>query len=207
MEKYTDTKIEDVDDLEDLELEYEDKNEEVDKKNEVKSILTYLWHMVLLAAAILTIGSVFNHFFTLNYIPSESMETTIMTRDIIIASKFDIDQIKRYDIIIFRATDTDDDEELMIKRVIGLPGDTVVVKEGQVYVNGKLTNDSFVNEMVETDGDGEYKVPDGCYFVMGDNRDMSLDSRFWENKYVPKDYIIAKAKVCVYPVSHIKKIK
>ena len=195
--------MKDVNELEYMEMNTEEKSE---VKNQIKSFLTVIWHMVLISLATFSVGTLFNHYFTLNYIPSESMESTIMTKDIIVASKYDVDEIKRYDIVVFQSTETDD-EELLIKRVIGLPGDTVVVRNGSVLVNGKKTQDFFVDAMDETDGDGIYTVPEGHYFMMGDNRDRSLDSRFWENKYVPLDNILAKAKVCVYPMSHIKSLK
>ena len=83
---------------------------------------------------------------------------------------------KRYDIIIFKYPD--DTSKTFIKRIIGLPGETVEIKDGNVYINGSETplDDSFCAEETEG-GFGPYVVPEDSYFVMGDNRANSIDSR------------------------------
>ena len=86
-----------------------------------------------------------------------------------------------------------------IKRVIGLPGETVEVKNGKVYVDGVEMDDSFTNGPMNRRGDGVYPVPEGCYFFLGDNRNQSKDSRFWKEKYIPIENIQAKAWYIVYP--------
>ncbi|MBE5924779.1 MAG: signal peptidase I [Lachnospiraceae bacterium] len=144
-------------------------------------------------------------FFTLNYIPSESMETTLMTNDYVICSKYKGEEINRFDIITFHAQVSNGD--LLIKRVIGLPGDTVVVDNGEVRVNGEVIDDSFASEMYDIEGDGTYIVPENHYFVMGDNRDNSYDSRFWDEPYVAKEDIQAKAACTVFPLWHIKSLR
>jgi signal peptidase I len=160
--------------------------------NEV--VKTLLLYAALIAAIIIT----FNYIIMLNLIPSGSMENTIMTGDIIIATRFDRQNISRYDIVVF--IPPDDPDELYIKRVIGLPGETILVEDGKVYADGVELDDSFLTkEMKKTRGDGTYEVPEDCYFMMGDNRDNSLDSRFWDEKYVPLENILAKAKLRVFP--------
>lgn len=143
---------------------------------------------------------VFKTVLMLNFIPSSSMEGTIMTGDILIASRYDINEedIKRYDILIFHLSDNSD--ETYIKRVIGLPGETIEVKNGKVYANGVELDDSFTKEPMNRRGDGTYIVPEGCYFFMGDNRNHSMDSRFREEKYIPVGNIAGKAKYVIYPM-------
>ena len=138
-------------------------------------------------------------------IPSESMEETIMTNDRIFGFRlaYKFDQPKRYDVIIFKYPDNP--SELFIKRIIGLPGETVARREGKVYINDseKPLDDSFCPE--DPLGDfGPYTVPEDSYFMLGDNRNYSKDSRFWNNKYVSEDLIVGKALIRYFP--SIKKI-
>ena len=144
-------------------------------------------------------------------IPSGSMENTIMTGDRVIGNRLfykislgntqiyhKLCDPKRFDIIIFRYPD--DESVLYIKRIIGLPGEIVEIRNGEVYINNATTplDDSFTAE--KTQGDfGPYVVPDNSYFVMGDNRNNSHDSRFWKNTYVQFDQIIGKAIFRYYP--------
>lgn len=139
----------------------------------------------------------------LNFIPSGSMEGTIRTGDFVLGTRYDIGEgdIERYDILVF--VPPDEPDTVYIKRVIGLPGETVVVCDGSVYADGVRLDDSFVKNPMNTKGDGTYVVPDGCYFVMGDNRNQSDDSRFWTEKYVPVENVEGKAKFIVFPFKNI----
>lgn len=137
-------------------------------------------------------------------IPSGSMQNTIMQGDRIFGNRLAYikDDPDRYDIIIFKYPD--DTSKTFIKRVIGLPGETVEIKNGNVYINGsdEPLDDSFCAE--ETQGEfGPYVVPEDSYFVMGDNRNNSLDSRYWKNTFVSKDQILAKAVFRYWPFNSI----
>ena len=94
----------------------------------------------------------------------------------------------------------DDESQLFVKRVIGLPGETVEIKDGKVYINGSETplDDSFTPE-TPTGDYGPYVVPDGSYFMLGDNRNHSGDSRFWKQPYVEKEKIVGKAIFRYFP--------
>ncbi len=144
----------------------------------------------------------FNFVLILNLFPSGSMENTIMTSDVVIATRFDRTDVQRYDIMVFEPTDKTD-AEYYIKRVIGLPGETILVKDGKIYAGHELLDDSFVPEQMGRSGDGVYEVPEGCYFMLGDNRNHSADARFWENKYVPLENMVAKARIIVFPFTRI----
>ena len=101
----------------------------------------------------------------------------------------------------------DNEKVYYVKRVIGLPGETVEVKDGKVYINGSDTplDEPYLPEPMEGSY-GPYEVPEGCYFMMGDNRNNSLDARFWDNKFVAKNKIVAKVLFCYYPFNRIGKV-
>ncbi len=134
----------------------------------------------------------------ISLIPSDSMAGTIKAGDFVVSSRhIGCEEIKRYDILIF--TLPDEPSETYIKRLIGLPGETIKVSNGKVFADGIELDDSFINVPMNTNGDGVYAVPDGCYFFIGDNRNNSKDSRFWEEKYVPLENIKAKARFILFP--------
>ncbi|MCD7871948.1 MAG: signal peptidase I, partial [Clostridiales bacterium] len=179
-------------------------------------------------------------------VPTGSMISTINEGDRIIASR--IAYIKsdpqRYDIILFKYPD--DESQIFVKRVIGLPGEILEVVDGVAYVTGTdgkqrktdqsfvknqipegnygpfyipvkgetITTDgtncfaengmyvggsNFINMYCTTDDSGNYVVAENCYFCMGDNRNSSWDSRFWDNTYVAENKIIGQAKFRYYP--------
>lgn len=123
--------------------------------------------------------------------PTASMENTIMIDDRVITFRlaYLFSGPKRGDIVVFEAPDTP--EEDYIKRVIGLPGETVEVKDGVVSIDGTALKEDYLKEPM-TGSYGPFEVPKGCYFMMGDNRNISWDARFWTNKYVKKDKIRGK---------------
>ena len=84
-----------------------------------------------------------------------------------------------------------------VKRTQGAGGDTAEQKDGDVLVNGQVQDEPYIKEITEGDF-GPYHVPEGCYFMMGDNRNDSLDARFWENTYVEKDAILGKVVLRYY---------
>lgn len=127
-------------------------------------------------------------------VPTGSMRTTICQNDKLIGSRitYKFSKPKQGDIVVFKFPD--DESEIFIKRLIGLPGDVIEIKEGHVYVNNVMLNEDYINEPMIDDGlVHTYTVPEDCYFMLGDNRNNSKDSRYWVNTYVKKDQIIAKA--------------
>lgn len=152
------------------------------------------------------------------YIPSDSMFDTLATRDRILVNKlsYHLHPVRRGDVIVFtRPPGVDfgnDKVEDLIKRVIGLPGDTlsiancVVIVNGQVldepYTDGECTRFDPQRSAITTAPDGSFTVPDGKYFVMGDNRrpEQSYDSRFWG--FVDEKLIIGRAFVVIWPRGH-----
>ncbi len=155
---------------------------------------------VLIAIAVILL---FRFVLMLNYIPSPSMENSIMVGDIVLGTRYDADQIERYDVMVFISPDNN---LLYIKRVIGLPGETITVRNGKVYANGEELRSDFIKEEMDTTGDGVYPVPECCYFMLGDNRNESWDSRFWENHYVPAENFIGHAKFVLFPIAHFGEV-
>ncbi len=143
----------------------------------------------------------FKLIFMICLVPSVSMENTLKAGDILIGTRFDRKNIKRYDLMAFEMPDHP--SQLYIKRVIGLPGETIVVKDGRVYADGKKLRSDFVKGTMNSSGDGVYHVPEGHYFMMGDNRNNSFDSRFWKHKYVSVDAMKCHAHLRVYPFKRI----
>ncbi len=147
---------------------------------------------------------IFHTVLMLCIIPSHSMSPIIKKGDLVVCTTQDRNKLNRYDIVVFNSPD--EPNTLFIKRIIGLPGETILVKNGEVYADGKILDSSFVAEEMDTTGDGEYIVPRGCYFMLGDNRNNSNDSRFWDNAYVSRNEIKAKAHIIVFPFTRIKSL-
>ena len=171
-------------------------------KPDVKnSIWKELWEYIKMIIFVVVVVLIVNNFLLINArVPSESMEKTIMTGDRFFGNRlaYLFDDPERFDIVVFKYPD--DESQLFVKRVIGLPGETVEIKDGKVYINGSETplDDSFTPE-TPTGDYGPYVVPDGSYFMLGDNRNQSGDSRFWKQPYVEKEKIVGKAIFRYFP--------
>lgn len=179
------------------------------KKSKKKDLMHELREDILLIVIVIAAVFVIKHFVLINaVIPSGSMENTIMIGDRVFGNRleYEFGEPERGDIVIFKYPDNE--KELYIKRLIGLPGDKVQVKSGKVYINDSETplDEPYLAE-TPTGDYGPYYVPEDGYFMMGDNRESSRDSRFWENKFVSRDQILAKAIFRYYPLSKIGTIE
>jgi signal peptidase I len=166
-------------------------------KNVVKEIIS--WVMVFVIAFLLALFINKVLLFKL-IIPTGSMIDTININDRVFAFRqaYLFSEPDRGDIIVFPFPDDERDD--YIKRIIGLPGETLEIKNGELYINGELIDESdYITEpMKENENFGPYEIPEDSYFVMGDNRNDSKDARYWKNPYVTKDKIKAKA-IFKYP--------
>lgn len=170
-----------------------------DNENKPSSVVKEIisWVKVIVFALVLSI--ILNKFVFFNFtVPTESMENTIMVDNKIMSLRcaYLFSDPQRGDIIVFPFPD--DPEETYIKRIIGLPGETVEGKDGLVYINGVALEEEYVTSDIDDDF-GPYEIPEDSYFVLGDNRDISLDARYWENKFVKREDIISKAILRFYP--------
>lgn len=164
------------------------------------------WIKIIITAA--AIAFVLNNFIIANSrVPSGSMENTIMTRDRVIGSRLSylFSDPEHGDIVIFHWPD--DESVYFVKRIIGLPGDTVDITDGKVYLNGSETplDEPYIKEPMIPEAPMQFVVPEDSYFMLGDNRNNSGDARRWKHTYVKKDKIIAKVLLRYYP--NISKIK
>ena len=165
--------------------------EEQGKKSIKKEIFSWL----------ITIGAAFvlayciTHFIIIKAeIPTPSMESTIMVGDKIVGNRlaYLFSNPERGDVVIFLFPDNE--KENYVKRIIGLPGETVEIIDGKVYIDNSSEPLDEPYLSVEMEGSyGPYLVPEESYFMLGDNRNVSKDSRLWVNTYVAEDKIIAKA--------------
>jgi len=152
------------------------------------------------------------------FIPSGSMEPTLQVGDRIIVNKlsYDLHGVHRGDIVVFSRPATENcggtQVSDLVKRVIGMPGDLISVSGGYVYVNGQRLDETWLP--AEQQGKTQsgptgyasnlaqpYRVPANTYFVMGDNRENSCDSRFWGP--VAKSLIVGKVELRIWPLSSI----
>lgn len=174
-----------------------DYNNKMTKEEIFKEVISWVLTIVacILIAKIITSVVIVNA-----RVPSASMENTIMTKDRIIANRFA--NPDRFDVMVFEAPD--EPEKLFVKRVIGMPGDEIEIVDGQLFINSELIDEPYIKEEM-VGSFGPYNVPEGCYFMLGDNRNSSLDSRYWVNTFVPEDTILGEAEFTYYP--KIKRIE
>ena len=141
----------------------------------------------------------------LAWVPSGSMETTIMPGDRVIGSRlsYRFGKPERGDIAIFLYPDDEARgiKTYYVKRIIGMPGDTIDIVDGKLYLNGSETplDEPYIREEMMLEPPMHYEVPEDCYFMMGDNRNYSNDSRRWTNTFVRRDKLIAKVLFQYFP--------
>lgn len=179
------------------------------RKREKRKVLREALEDIALILFIVILVMVLQNYVIVNaVIPSGSMESTIMTGDRVFGYRlaYRDDKPQRGDIVIFRYPDNE--EELFIKRVIGLPGDKIEIKDGLVYINDseEPLEEPYLT-VTPVGSYGPYNVPDGHYFMLGDNRNYSKDSRMWKNPYVEEKKILAKAVFRYYPFSQMGTIE
>jgi len=139
-------------------------------------------------------------------VPTGSMIHTIEIGDRILVNKYiyRFNDLKPGDIVVFKYPD--DPSQIFVKRLIGVGGDVIEIKDGVLYKNGNPVDEPYLKEPM-IGSFGPFTVPEGHYFMMGDNRNSSKDSRFWENKYVPRSMIVGKATYRIWPINRIGELK
>lgn len=142
-------------------------------------------------------------------IQQESMQPTFYSNDYVVVSKQSYSifgDIERGDVIVFRSSllDENGDQKSLIKRIIGLPGDTIEIKNGYVILNGVTIQEDYLAEQGVSGEMEQITVDEGKIFVMGDNRAVSQDSRSPEVGQVDQDTVIGKVVLRIFPLDSIR---
>lgn len=142
-----------------------------------------------------------------------SMDETLHDKEVLLLSKitYKLDTIKRYDIVVIK----DKDDDYIIKRVIGLPGDNIEYKDNILYINGKKSKKTFTKDITEdftledickiNEDNCKKEIPKGKYLVLGDNRDVSADSR--TKGLIDRNQITGKTVFRLWPLTKISIVK
>ena len=162
--------------------------------------------VVSIVTALLAVLIIRSFLFTIIRVDGTSMTDTLQDNDRLFVTVLDmkLHGPDRFDVVI---THYDDTRKEYVKRVIGLPGDTLEVRSGVLYINGEayeepfLSPDRIVNYSLPQYDFGPIKVPEGSYFVMGDNRDNSRDSR--RVGFLSEDKIVGKVRYIIWPLDRI----
>ena len=182
-------------------MENKTENNKEKKKWDKKSVIKEVRDYVFLIILAFVLAFLMNKFVYANAeVPTGSMIPVVQPNDRLIVNRlaYLFEEPKRGDIVMFAFPD--DEKDNYLKRIIGLPGEKVEIKNGLVYINDseKPLDEPYINDPPNGNY-GPYNVPEGCYFMLGDNRDESKDARFWDNTYVKKEKIVGKAWLKYYP--------
>lgn len=195
------------DDLEILDLNEDDGEnkteieatveEETDWKKELKS---FAFTMLITLVVVFVLK---NYVIINATVPTGSMENTIMPDDNILGYRLAYlkEGPERGDVIFFYFPD--DESQKFVKRVIGLPGETVTILDGKIYINDStepLDEPYLKNEWTNGTGPYVFEIPEDSYLCLGDNRNRSADAREWNNPYVAREKIIGKAIFTYFPI-------
>ncbi len=196
---------------EDIRIYEDTKPQEQAAGEEHRGFFRELMGWVVPIAIAVLVALVLKNYVIINAtVPTGSMLDTIQLDDNLIGFRlaYTFSEPQRGDIIIFYYPD--DESKRFIKRIIGLPGETVVIEDAKIYIDGSeepLREDYLRDEWIHYTGPYEFEIPEDCYLVLGDNRNDSADARFWTNTYVTKEKIIAKAVLIYYPFHDAKVFK
>ena len=180
------------------------KMDKKDKRRQAGSILTGILGWVKeLAIALVIVWFVITFVAQNNQVVGTSMQPTVYENDMVIVNKFlyRFTDPDRGDIIVFPSVENGE-KVYLIKRIIGLPGDVVDIRDGKVFVNDKELEEKYIDiETTAVSGQVSFPltVPSGEYFVLGDNRIVSKDSRYLQIGTIPKSKIVGKASIRIWP--------
>ena len=169
-------------------------------KEVIKTIATYV--LIVLIVIIIRI-----FFIDPVRVDGVSMNTTLQNGEVMILNKiiYRNNDIKRFDIVVIKEAN-----KLLIKRVIGLPGEKIEYKDNVLYINGEKVEDPYPSTATDDfsiEDIGHVKVPGDTYFVIGDNRSDSLDSRYPQVGVINKTQILGRAKFVIWPINRFGIVK
>lgn len=188
----------------DIELDQEEPKQETAKKPEI-TVATIIKTWFQTGVATLVIFFLLVTFVVQGFaISGTCMEPNLSTGQRILGNKlaYRFETPSRGDIVVFKCPV--EPSKTYIKRVIGLPGETIEIREGKVYINEKHLNEPYLIHLAHGDY-GPERVKPGCLFVMGDFRDQSNDSRYWGE--LPMKNLEAKAWIRYWPISKVNLMK
>ncbi len=165
-------------------------------KTIVKAIYQMNYDWIVLIVLVVFIAALINRFiFYISVVSSFSMYPTLKPGDkLLIILIYRPNRIRRGDILVFCS---DDSREMIIKRVIGLPGEELELRDGIVYINQTRYDEPYVE--CRSNSNASFSVPDGHYLFLGDNRIDSVDSRRWAQPYIAARNIRGKAILSIFP--------
>jgi signal peptidase I len=185
-------------------LHFQKEDEAEDQRRHLRGAIEWV---VIIGAALLAAFLIKTFLIQAFFIPSESMVPTLKKGDRVLVNKlsYRLHDVHRGDIVVFErppSEPTDPEIKDLIKRVIGLPGETISGDNtGHVLINGKRLDEPYLPKGVTTTGLQEYKIPPDHYWVMGDNRGNSKDSRYFSA--IDDGLIVGRAFIRVWPISSI----
>lgn len=178
-----------------------EKDKEIKKENKVLKVIREIVPYIAIIIIVLFVKS---YIIAPIQVNGKSMNSTLKDGDIMLLNKLQYKRngVERFDIVVIKSHNTH-----IIKRIIGLPGDTIEVVDNVLYINGKKYKEDYLDNGTVTDDFtlkellGEEKVPENCYFVLGDNREDSLDSRMIG--FISEDDIEGLANLTIFPFDRI----
>ncbi|MEK7664802.1 MAG: signal peptidase I [Patescibacteria group bacterium] len=178
-------------------------------KRGIKSFLPFVWEIIQIVVIALVIVLPIRYFLFQPFIVrGESMVPNLKSGDYLIVDEisYRFTEPQRGNIIVFKYPK--DTAQRFIKRIIGLPGETVEIKEGKITIyknNSFALNEEYLPDDLKTEGDINIVLGPDEYFVLGDNREYSFDSRRWG--ILSKEYIIGKAYLRIFPITTLSQIE
>ena len=158
--------------------------DKIKKSDRIRSLVSIIVPLVILYV-------ILTYVIMVSCVSSGSMEPTLKVGNTAIYNRLAYMQNdpERGDIVVFYSEEYN---KLFAKRIIGLPGDHIQFRDGYVVINDQYCKEDYLDKEIETNCTKEFTVPDNCYFMLGDNREKSNDSRYWKNPYIVRNDILGK---------------
>lgn len=178
-------------------MDIEEKNKEIIEEQEESKLRRFFKELIPYVIIIVVVLFVKNYIIAPVQVRGDSMDSTLQSGDVMLLNRL---QFKRYGVKRFDIVVVDDHDTYIIKRIIGLPGDIVEIKDERLIINGEEFDEYYLDEGTHTD-DLIVEVPKGHYYILGDNREESLDSRILGP--IEEDKIQGIAKITIFPLNRI----
>lgn len=156
-----------------------------------EKILKFIREWAFVPIVIIVCLILFRVIFCIGYVPTRSMEPTVPAGSFFFGNRLmDAGNLERGEKVVFEF----EKGVIYMKRVIGLPGETISFQDGNVYIDGELLDEStYLDPSVQTYSDTDsFTIPDNAYFMMGDNRGNSFDARYWADPFIMEDQIVGE---------------